>query len=572
MRQFIEHVDDTGRIIAIEPFVSGEALLNFAPLNKGSAFTLEEREKLGLLGRLPSHTETLETQISRLYRQYQSLKTPIEKNLFLYRLKQHNETTFYKLIVENLEEMLPIIYTPTIGEAVKQYSQQFTRPQGIHLAYPQRDQIPAMLANIDPSVVKLIILTDGEAILGIGDWGVVAWTYAGKLAVYACCGGINPRHILPIQLDVGTNNRQLLEDPMYLGWHHERIEGQAYQDFIAGVIEALTHQFPKALLHFEDFGCQNARDILDHYRDKACVFNDDMQGTGATATAAILAGLKATNQSFASQRIVFFGAGNAGTGIADQMVNILRQEGLTQSQARAMIWMIDRQGLLCLDTPQLTHYQKPYAKDRQIHTWIEENTSLQSTIDHVKPTILIGCSGQQGAFQESMIRSMAHHTPHPIILPLSNPTLLAEATPESLVTWTDGRAMIATGSPFQAVHYQQENRVISQCNNAFLFPGLGLGILACGAKRVTDAMIAAACHALAECAPCLQDQHAPPLPDIDRIHDVSKQIARSVACTAVKDQICESYDQAYLQKRIDAIFWKPEYMPYIHTKPSTSSH
>lgn len=567
MPDFQEISDEYGRLLHIEPHILGAHLLACSALNKGSAFTLDERILFNLIGKLPTHIESLESQISRLYRQYQLIQAPIEKNLFLYRLKQYNETAFYKIISENLEEMLPIIYTPTIGEAVKQHSFQFSLPQGIHLAYPQRNQLEQTLAQLDHQNIELIIITDGEAVLGIGDWGIGGIDICvGKLAVYTCCGGINPRHMLPIQLDVGTNNTALLDDPMYLGWRHERITGQAYHDFVDQVVTALTQQFPNTFIHWEDFGRDNARAILERHRDKLCTFNDDMQGTGATATACILSALKSINQPLKDQRILFMGAGTAGTGIADQLTNAMVQAGLSLAAAQERIWLIDQAGLLCDDTENLTTFQKPYAKNRAELPWQHHTISLAETVEHLKPSILIGCSAQPGAFNESIVSTMAAHTHHPIIFPLSNPTHLAEAIPQDLINWTQGRALIATGSPFQPVQYQDQTIPISQCNNAFVFPGIGLGILAAKATRVTDAMIAAACHALAECSPRIQDKTGPILPGINQIHTVSRHIALAVAHKAREEKITHISDNIDLKKRIDGLFWTPQYLPYQKPK------
>lgn len=568
MKRLEEIRDEHGKVLRIRTSLSGKGLLGNPELNKGLAFTHEERQQFRLLGRLPHHVESMEEQLDRYYHHYQQQSTDLEKNLFLNQLKQNNETLFYHLAREHLAEMLPIIYTPTIGDAVQAFSYEFNLPQGLYISYPNRHYIDNILQNRFINDIDLIIVTDGEGVLGIGDWGIGGMDICiGKLMVYTLCGGINPRRVLPIQLDVGTNNEKLLNDPMYLGWRNERIRGQDYDDYIDLVVSSIEKAFPEVFLHWEDFGRDTARRNLNRYRDKLCTFNDDMQGTGATALASVLSGLQATQQKLKDQRIIFFGAGTAGAGIADQIVReMMIEAGLSEAEARERFWLIDRQGLLIEDMPDLMPFQQPYAKSREsIKNWNitdPKNISLFDVVKNLKPTILIGTSTVHGAFTQDIIETMAAHVDRPIIYPLSNPTCRSEATPKQLIDWTDGRAIIATGSPFDPVTHKGREIRIAQCNNAFIFPGLGLGIIAAKASRVSDGMIAAASRALSDASPARLDPNAPVLPDLDQAQTISRNIAFAVATQARKEGFATISDQVDFKARIDALFWNPDYVDY----------
>jgi len=565
--KFKEIQDEQGRIQKIQTQHAGKFLMAIPELNKGSAFSQQEREQFGLIGKLPSHIETLEQQVTRYYAQYQAIETNLEKNNFLNRLKLHNNIAFYRLAMKHLKEMLPIVYTPTIGEAVENYSFQFDLPRGLTFSYLNKGNLDAVMGSVSYPDVDLIIVTDGEGVLGIGDWGVGGIDICvGKLMVYTLCAGINPRRALPIQIDVGTNNPSLLNNPMYLGWRHKRIEGQEYDDFIDEVVAAITKKYPHIYLHWEDFGRENARRNLNRFRDKMCTFNDDMQGTGATAAACMMSAVKSIGQDMTEQRIVFLGAGTAGAGIADQVCHVLVQAGLTHEQARRRIWMVDRQGLLIDDMNDLLFFQEPYARPRvELMDWglaDQKPVTLLDVVKAVKPTVLIGCSTVKGAFNEQVVKAMAEHVERPIIFPLSNPTSKAEAEPSDLIRWTSGKAIVATGSPFPPVQYQDQLIRISQCNNAFVFPGLGLGVLAAKATRVTDAMIAVAAEALSDCSPALKQKNAPVLPDVDEVHAVSLCIALAVAEQARTEGVAGVDDSVDLNARCHSLFWHPEYVDY----------
>ena len=559
MEKFIETRDKAGKIISMRTPCQGEDLLSISELNKGSAFSLDERKRFGLLGKLPASIETGEQQVMRFYEQYSQYETNIEKNLFLNQLKQHNETIFYQLTAKYLDEMMPIIYTPTIGDAVEQFSYQFNQPVGLFLSYEYQEHLEDILDQVNLKDVDIVLVTDGEGVLGIGDWGTGGIDICiGKLMVYTLCGGIDPNRVLPIQLDVGTNNQSLIEDPMYLGWRHERITGEAYDAFIDKVVKAIVRRYPKTYIHWEDFGRDNAHRVLNHYRSKHTSFNDDIQGTGATATACVLSALKAAKADLSQQRFVFLGAGTAGTGVADQLCHALTRSGISEEDARQQFWMVDRDGLITTDMDGITDAQTPYARSELDH----RGWTLDKVVDHVKPTVLICCSTVKGAFTESIVKSMAQHTDHPIIFPLSNPTSLAEATPEDLIKWTSGKVIVATGSPFDPVDYDGDLIRISQCNNAFVFPGLGLGVLVSEAKMVTDNMIAAASDALSDYSPARKDPSAPVLPSFDNIHEISQYIALKVAEQAIKDGVNGCEKSLDIEATIQARFWLPQYYEY----------
>jgi malate dehydrogenase (oxaloacetate-decarboxylating) len=551
---------------AWETTCRGYSVLSDPWLNKGTAFPESERAALGLTGLLPSRVLTLDQQAQRAYKQCSQQASDLDKNVYLTALHDRNEVLFYRVLTDHLSELLPIVYTPTIGEAIQQYSHQYRRPRGVYLSIDALDQIETALLATELSAdeVDLIVATDAQAILGIGDWGVGGIDIAaGKLAVYTAAGGVNPARTLPVMLDVGTDRPELLEDPLYLGVRHKRPAQEPYDAFIDAYVTTALKIFPHALLHWEDFGPGNARRILDRYRAHILTFNDDMQGTGAVNLAAVLAGARASQISLTEHRVVIFGSGTAGIGIADQLRDAMTGDGLDPAAARARIWCLDRYGLLTDDMTGLRDFQVPYARPAgEVREWAGYGTGsgigLAEVVRRVHPTILIGTSTQHGAFTEPIVREMAAHVDRPVILPMSNPTTLSEATPPDLLTWTGGRALIATGSPFGPVTYQGVTYQIGQANNALIFPGLGLGALLSRARRITDHMITVAARAVAG----LTDTSTPGaslLPPIDDLRATSALVALAVAQAAAQGGVAEQ--PSITAGAVDAAMWKPQYAP-----------
>jgi malate dehydrogenase (oxaloacetate-decarboxylating) len=557
--------DTNGKPDHLETALTGYRLLGNPKLNKGCAFTQEERDQFGLTGLLPQNIETLDEQSARMYIQFSEHHTNLSKNIYLHVLHDYNETLFYKLASKHLEEMLPILYTPTVGEAVKRFSLELRKPKGLCISYNDRNRIDEILEHRLPPEVDLSVVTDGGAVLGIGDQGIGGINISiAKLMVYSLCGGINPHRTLPIQLDVGTNNQHLLNDPMYLGWRHERITGQAYDDFIDTVVTALTKKFPHLLLHWEDIGRDHARDILMRYRNQICTLNGDMQTTGVIALASVIAGMQASGVSMRDHRVVIYGAGTAGVGIADQINDAMLRYGLSDSEARSRFYLLDKDGLLTTNS-RLLDFQTRYARNTdEIKDWTlrDSNTiSLYDVVKNAKPTILIGCSTASGAFNEEVISAMKEHVERPIIMPLSNPTALSEAEPKDLYQWTDGKAIIATGSPFPDVRHMGTYHRIAQSNNALAFPGIGLGVIAVKARLLSDDMLWAAANALSQCAPIIQDKTAPLLPKLAEAKMVSVQVAHAVAAQARKEGLAAN-TQDDINQLIQRTMWEPRYLPY----------
>lgn len=551
--------------------IAGKLLLSVHQLNKGTAFTEEERHEFSLLGKLPARIETLEEQVKRSYKQFENYVTDLKRNIFLNDLHDTNQVLFYKLVSQHLAEMIPFIYTPIVGMAVKEFNTEFRRPRGLYLSYLEKNRMDEILNNRSNPEIDVIVVTDGEGVLGIGDQGVGAMDIPiAKLMVYTLCGGIDPNRTLPIQLDVGTNNQQLLDDPFYLGWRHPRLKGQEYDDFIDRFVTGVRKHFPNVFLHWEDFGRENARHNLERYQDKMCTFNDDMQGTGVVTLAALLAAVHAKGEKLKDQRFVIFGGGTAGTGIADQIVDGLKREGLTEAEARACFWIIDRAGLLMTDMKELTRFQQIYARNPQdISGWQLDSSDkimLADVVRNIHPTVLIGCSAVAGAFTESIIKNMVAHVKRPIILPLSNPTERCEATPQNIYEWTEGKALIATGSPFNSVNYKGKQIGIAQCNNAFVFPGLGLGIISVKAQRLTDDTLWAACEALSRYAPIMQNPEAPLLPTLDDAQEVAIGIAVAVATQVIKEGNAMFIPNIDLKTHLVNLMWEPRYLPYKRKK------
>ncbi len=552
----------------IETSLSGKPLLSTTQLNKSTAFSKKEREAFGLLGKLPPNIETIEQQVQRAYLQYSSYKHKINKNIYLNELHDSNQVLFYRLVSEHLAEMLPVIYTPIVGNAVKQFSHSYRTPRGLYISYTDKDNIEILLENRSNPEIDLIVVTDGEGVLGIGDQGIGGMDIPiAKLMVYSLCGGINPNRTLPILLDVGTNNEELLEDPMYLGLKHPRYSGAEYDAFIEKFVTAVKKIFPNVFLHWEDFGRENARRNLEKYQKQVCTFNDDMQGTGVVTLSAILAAAKATGSSLLEQRVVVFGAGTAGTGIADQIRDAMCHEGLPIEEANRRFWLLDKPGLLTTETPELTDFQRPYAhSSEEIQNWVLEDDKyigLYDVVKNIKPTILIGSSAVAGAFNKKIIDEMASHTERPIILPLSNPTERAEAIPEDLYQWTQGKVLIATGSPFPSVAYEGSDIPVAQCNNALVFPGIGLGLIVSQAKELTDEALWVACKTLSDFAPITKDPKGSILPNMTDVKEVSVAIAIAVATQVMKEGHGGLSDKTDLKKVIEEYVWKPDYIPLV---------
>lgn len=546
------------------------ALLQDPKLNKGTAFSSEERKALHLNGRLTVAEESLDEQILRCYAQFSEKTTDLQKNIYLNSLHDSNETLFYATLKKYLKEMLPIVYTPTVAEAVETFSLENRRSRGLFIAYPDVQSVADVEAILDQRMnqhVDLILVTDGEGVLGIGDWGVGGMHISiGKLMVYTACSGLHPNRVLPIQLDTGTNNEKLLKDPAYLGWRHNRVSGKEYDDFIDKFVQAVKNKFPGVYLHWEDFGRDNARRNLERYRNTIASFNDDMQGTGATALACVLSGMVAKKEKIKDQRVVFLGAGTAGCGIADQFWQAMVAEGLSEKEAYKNFWLVDRFGLLQTNSNDLQSFQKPYARDpSEVANWVvadKKNITLEEVVKNINPTILVGCSTVRGAFKETIVRHMAAHCERPIILPLSNPTDHCEATACDLMNWTDGKVLMALGSPFDPVNFKGKIYPVSQSNNAFVFPGLGRGIIASKAKRVSDEMIHAACEALSVASPARKDSMAPLLPDIANAADVADSIALAVAEMARKQGLAQVDPSVDFKKVLAEQKWEPKYLPY----------
>lgn len=544
---------------------AGPSLLEMPLLNKGSAFTPQERVEFNLIGLLPQNVETIEEQVERVFSQYKQCASDLDKHIYLRSIQDNNETLFFRLLDSHLDEMLPIIYTPTVGQACQEFSKIYRTHRGLFISYPERDRIDDILRSATKDQIKIIVVTDSERILGLGDQGIGGMGIPiGKLSLYTACGGISPAYTLPIVLDVGTNNRELLDDPMYMGWRHERVTGKEYEEFVALFIDAVQRRWPEVLLQFEDFAQSNAMPLLEKYRDELCCFNDDIQGTASVAVGTLLAACKAKDQTLGEQVVVFVGAGSAGCGIAEHIIAAMKIEGLSDSEARKRIFMVDRHGLLTENMDGLLDFQQRLAqKTSDVAGWSTETfPQLLDVVTHAKATVMIGVSGQRGLFTEQVIREMHKHCAKPLVMPMSNPTSKVEATPEEILRWTDGSALVATGSPFAPVEINGRTVHIAQCNNSYIFPGIGLGVIASKATRITDKMLMAASNALAECSPMvtgLGDAVLPPLKDIQA---VSKKIAFAVAKQAQADGMALETSDEMLLIAIERNFWMPNYRDY----------
>ncbi len=543
------------------------ALLDTPVWNKGTAFDDQERATLGLHGLVPPHVESLQQQSARAYEAFNTKKTDLGRHIYLRQLQDSNETLFYRLMFDHVEEMMPIVYTPTVGLACQQFSHIYRRPRGLIVSYPLRDSIAEILRNRPNPEVDVIVVTDGERILGLGDQGVGGLGIPiGKLSLYSLIGGIHPSRTLPIVLDVGTNNQERLNDPEYLGWRHERVRGQEYLDFVDRFVQAVKQELPQTCLQWEDFATPNARPLLVRYQNELLTFNDDVQGTAAVVLGAVVGASRVAGKSIKEHQIVFVGAGSAAIGVADYLRVAMVEEGLSENEARARFWIVDKDGLLNTDRPDLSDEQKTYARARnEIADWPSNQhsqISLAEVISKVDATVLIGLSTVKGIFTESIVREMARKTKRPIIFPLSNPTSRSEAEPSDLIAWTEGRALVATGSPFAPVKYAGKSIEIAQCNNVFIFPAVGLGLLASQARRVTDKMMLAGAKALGDHSPALQDPAASLLPSVRTIREVALEIAYAVALKAKEEGLAPAREPEELRREVIQSQWTPEYPPY----------
>jgi malate dehydrogenase (oxaloacetate-decarboxylating) len=549
----------------------GMDLISHPGLNKGTAFTDAERTALGLQGILPPHVETLEEQSVRAYEAYERKTDDLERHIYLRALQDTNEILFYRLLLEHIEEMTPMVYTPVVGLACQQFSHIYRRPRGLFISYPMRDSIPSLLRNRPNPAVDVIVVTDGERILGIGDQGAGGLGIPiGKLSLYTLVGGIRPERTLPIVLDVGTNNVERLKDPEYLGWRHERVTGQAYFDFVDQFVQAVKQELPNTCLHWEDFATPHARPILDRYRDQLLTFNDDIQSTAAVALGAILGAATVAGTPLKEQQIVMLGAGSAAIGVADLLRAAMRDTGLSEQDVRRRFWVVDKDGLLHSERTDLSAEQRVYAQPRDgVSGWFSGRNSigLADVIAKIDATILIGLSTARGAFTEAIVRAMARKVKRPIIFPLSNPTSKSEATADDLIRWTEGRALVAAGSPFAPVPYDGRQIPIAQCNNIYIFPAMGLGIVAAQARRVTDTMILAAGRALSEKSPALTDPSASLLPALPQLREVAAHIATTVGRQAQQDGVAPKTSDAELRERVAETQWTPAYPPFAPSTP-----
>ena len=547
---------------------AGPSLLETPLLNKGSAFSGVERLNFNLIGLLPPRYENIEEQVKRAYMQYKSFDEPINKHIYLRAVQDNNETLFYRLLNEHLVEMLPIIYTPIVGEACEHFSDIYRSARGIIASYEERRFMDEMLRSVTKDRVKVIVVTDGERVLGLGDQGVGGMGIAiGKLSIYTSCGGISPAYTLPVALDVGTNNKTLLDDPYYMGTRHPRIEKAEYDNFVDDFINAAQKRWPGVLIQFEDFAQPNAMPILQRHREHVCCFNDDIQGTAAVTLGTLLSACRKKGEALRDQKVVFVGSGSAGCGIAELIINAMVIEGLTDAHARSRVFMVDRFGLLTEGMTDLLDFQESLVQPSSaLKEWRltsgSDYASLMDVISNTKASILIGVSGKPGLFTEEVIRQMLAGCPRPIILPLSNPSQHVEAHPQDVVEWTDGKAIIATGSPFEEVEHNGEAFKISQCNNSYVFPGVGLGVISCKARLVSDEMLMVASTTLAELSPGQEDQSSAVLPPLTALPQISRKIAFKVAKTAIEQDLAREMTNDELLASIERNFWTPVYREY----------
>ena len=552
---------------SVETTLSGYELLNDPLLNKGTAFTEEERDAFDLHGLLPPHVAELDYQVKRRLDAFRGLGSDIQRYVFLRGLQDSNETLFYALLTRNIEEMMPIVYTPTVGLGCELFSHIFRKPRGLFLSLPHKDLIRRILDHPRFDGIEAIVVSDGERILGLGDQGAGGMGIPiGKLSLYTACAGLHPSTTLPILLDVGTDNEKHLADPIYIGWQHERVRGAEYDDFIETFVTAVRERWPHVLLHWEDFALRNANRLLARYRDQLCTFNDDIQGTAAIAVGTLLSAINVTGVPLRDQRIAVLGAGSAGTGICALLKRAMVEAGLSEREARSRFYLVDRPGLLIDGMADLQPFQAPFAQSRErIAGWTLQSTGwigLADVAANARPTVLIGTSGQPGAFSQAVIRGMAEHVGRPVIFPLSNPTDRAEATPQDLDDWTQGRAVIGTGSPFPPLKRNGRSFRIDQTNNAYVYPGIGLGAIAADAKRISDGMFLAAARTIAKFSPAAHDPEANLLPPLVDIRTLSFHVAFAVAKQAQAEQLAAPLSDQALAAAVRDKMWEPLYARY----------
>ena len=540
----------------------GPQLLETSLLNKSSAFSEQERSEFKLHGLIPQRIETIEEQKQRSYRQFQDMSSDLDKHIYLRALQDANTTLFYKLLCDHLEEMLPIVYTPTVGRACELFSTIYRRSKGLFFPCSHKKLIPEMLRNVSRSSIRIVVITDGERILGLGDQGIGGMGIPiGKLSLYTACGGISPANTLPIVIDVGTNNEALLNDPMYMGLRQKRLDNDEYFTFVDYLLQEIVDIWPNVLIQFEDFALPKANRLLSTYRDKYCCFNDDIQGTAAVTLGTIISFCRGKNERVSDQRFIFSGAGSAGCGIAQQVIAYMQREGTSEAEASSRICMMNSHGVLLDSDTSLYDFQSAFAQPEEfVKSWPKHTdiTSLVDVVAQFQATVLIGVSGHVGLYSQEVIEALMGCCHCPLVLPLSNPTSKSEGNPQDIIEWSEGKAVVATGSPYPEVQWQNRVISISQCNNAYIFPGIGLGVLISEARRVTDRMLMVAALALAEKA----DNYTQLLPSISDIREVSRYIAMKVAQEAIDEGVATAYTKETLTERLQASFWNPVYREY----------
>ena len=551
----------------IETALSGYELLNDPPLNKGTAFTDVERDAFDLHGLLPPHVSNLDLQVGRRLAALRNLGSDLQKYTFLRGLQDTNETLFYAVLTRNIEELMPIVYTPTVGLGCQRFSRIFRKPRGLFLSFPLKDRMRRILDNSRFDGIEAIVVSDGERILGLGDQGAGGMGIPiGKLSLYTACAGLHPSTTLPVLLDVGTDNPELLADPLYVGWRHERVRGAAYDDFVASFVDAVRARWPHVLLHWEDFAFRNANRLLAQYRGQLCSYNDDIQGTAAIAVGAVLAAINVTGVPLREQRIAVLGAGSAGTGISALLLRAMTDAGMPEQEARGRFYLVDREGLLVEGMKDLQPFQAPFVQSHdRLAGWkraSSERIDLGDVVANAHPTVLIGTSGQAHSFAETVVRAMAAHVRRPVIFPLSNPTERSEATPQELIAWTQGRAVIGTGSPFPPIARNGRSLRIDQTNNAYVYPGVGLGAIALKASRISDGMFLAAARTIAEFSPAKHDPEANLLPPLAEARRLSFHVAVAVAEQAVAEGWAPPAADQDVAAAVAAKMWEPAYGVY----------
>lgn len=555
----------------IELDFSPEHILNTPLINKGTAFTQKERDELKLNGHLPYQISTIEQQAQRRYQNFLQQPTQLAKFIFLSALQNRNEILFYRLVSEHIAEMLPYIYTPTVGDVSLQYSSLYKEHRGLYLSYPHREKMEEIIDSLERNDIDVIVVTDGERILGLGDVGVGGMAIpVGKLSLYTIFGGIHPERTLPVFLDVGTNNAEFLRDEQYVGWRHERIHGPEYDAFVDGFVKAIKKKYPKVLLQWEDFAKAHARPLLERYQNELLSFNDDIQGTASVVLSAVLSATRLAKKSLKEQKIIVLGGGSAGLGICSKILDALEEEGMSRKEAIKNFYIVDIEGLLHTRTNNMDQEQKKYARDTsEIISWTVKDPSkitLLEVVKNVKASVLIGVSTQSGAFTEEIIKTMARHSDRPVILPLSNPTVKSEARPEDVIKWTKGKAIVATGSPFPVVDYEGKLYPIAQCNNVCIFPGLGLGVISSKSTKVTKKMFVTAAKTLSDHSPMLTDPAATLFPSFEKLRLVSREIAIAVAKVAMEEGVAEKIPTSEMIQRIESNMWSPIYPTYTRKR------